>query len=117
LLGPAFAEQDKNTWGLDNSASSLDLESFCKTVPGTSVRECTMGSDRPSYVIALVGDSHAAQYRTALLELAKSKNWQIVTYVKGACTPSLPMFISAIEEEMRSSCQTWKSEVVNVVAT
>jgi peptidoglycan/LPS O-acetylase OafA/YrhL len=115
LLGPDFAESDDRTWGQDISDSALDLGEFCATVPETVVRECRVGSAAPSLVVALVGDSHAAQYRPALLELARRHDWQIVSYIKGACTPSLPTFRSSSPEENRAECQEWKKQMVPVV--
>jgi hypothetical protein len=115
LLGPDFAASDDRTWGQDIPDAALDLSEFCSTVPGTIVRECRVGSARPKLVIALVGDSHAAQYRPALLELARKHDWQIVSYVKGACTPSLPTFASLSPEENRAECQEWKRQMVPVV--
>ncbi|MDM7830699.1 acyltransferase family protein [Cellulomonas edaphi] len=46
---------------------------------------CTYGDADSSTVVALVGDSHAAQWEPALRLLAERDGWQLRTYVKSAC--------------------------------
>jgi hypothetical protein len=46
---------------------------------------CYWGSGRPSRVVALVGDSHAEHWTTALRRIAKAKNWSIIEMFAGGC--------------------------------
>ena len=47
--------------------------------------KCVYGVTDATYTVALVGDSHAAQWFPALERLAKHEGWRIVTFVKVAC--------------------------------
>jgi hypothetical protein len=46
---------------------------------------CVYGLRNAAVTIALVGDSHAAQWFPALERLAKHERWRIVTFVKVSC--------------------------------
>jgi peptidoglycan/LPS O-acetylase OafA/YrhL len=46
---------------------------------------CVYGPRKASFTIALVGDSHAAQWFPALERLARHEGWRIVTFVKVSC--------------------------------
>jgi peptidoglycan/LPS O-acetylase OafA/YrhL len=46
---------------------------------------CVYGDAHSTYVVALVGDSHAAHWFPALERLAKHDGWRVVTFVKVAC--------------------------------
>jgi hypothetical protein len=54
------------------------------------------------YTVALVGDSHAAQWFGALERLAKHEGWRVVTFVKVAC-PFIDMRVRnvALKREYR----------------
>ena len=54
---------------------------------GSAVVTCGLGADEASAdrTVAIVGDSHASQWFSALDRLGKTKNWHIKTYTKGAC--------------------------------
>jgi peptidoglycan/LPS O-acetylase OafA/YrhL len=54
---------------------------------GSEVVSCGLGADERSAVrtVAIVGDSHASQWFTALDRLGKTRNWHVKTFTKGAC--------------------------------
>ena len=51
----------------------------------TRPRDCVYGKTGSAFTVALIGDSHAAQWFPALERVAKSRGWRIVTFVKVAC--------------------------------
>ena len=51
----------------------------------TRPRECVYGKTGSTFNVALVGDSHAAQWFPALEQVAKTRGWRILTFVKVAC--------------------------------
>ena len=53
--------------------------------PATIPRDCVYGVRDAAYTVALVGDSHAAQWFGALERLARHEGWRVVTFVKVAC--------------------------------
>jgi len=46
---------------------------------------CRYGDTPPARKVALVGDSHAEQWRGALHEIARAENWEIVELLRGGC--------------------------------
>ena len=64
--------------------------------------KCVYGVRKAAYTIALVGDSHAAQWFPALERLAPQERWRIVTFVKVSC-PLIDMAVRnlALEREYR----------------
>lgn len=51
---------------------------------------CTYGDPGGTFVVALVGDSHAAHWFPALEAVARARGWRVETFVKVAC-PFLDM--------------------------
>jgi peptidoglycan/LPS O-acetylase OafA/YrhL len=64
--------------------------------------DCTYGVATSRFTVALVGDSHAAQWFPALDRLARHEGWRVVTFVKVAC-PFIDMRVSntALKREYR----------------
>lgn len=51
---------------------------------------CEYGeTEHPAATVALVGDSHAAQFTEPLLEIAAERDWRVVTYLHGSCPYSV----------------------------
>jgi peptidoglycan/LPS O-acetylase OafA/YrhL len=46
---------------------------------------CTYGDPDADFTVALVGDSHAAQWVSALQYVAQQRHWRLKTYTKSAC--------------------------------
>ncbi|OGO58286.1 MAG: hypothetical protein A2Z32_04810, partial [Chloroflexi bacterium RBG_16_69_14] len=51
----------------------------------TRPRDCVYGDKGAAFTVALVGDSHAAQWFPALERVARTRGWRILTFVKVAC--------------------------------
>jgi peptidoglycan/LPS O-acetylase OafA/YrhL len=68
----------------------------------TSPPDCVYGVRTGQFTVALVGDSHAAQWFPALDRLARHEGWRVVTFVKVAC-PFIAMRVSntALKREYR----------------
>ena len=68
----------------------------------TKPADCVYGVRDGTFTVALVGDSHAAQWFPALERLAKHEGWRIVTFVKVAC-PFIDMRVAntALKREYR----------------
>jgi hypothetical protein len=47
--------------------------------------DCAYGDKAGSTTVALVGDSHAAQWFPAIERVAKARSWRLLTFVKVAC--------------------------------
>ncbi len=68
----------------------------------TEPPSCIYGNGDGAFTVALVGDSHAAQWFPAVERLAKHEGWRVVTFVKVAC-PFIDMRVRniALKREYR----------------
>lgn len=76
----------------------------------TEVEPCIFGDEGSDYVVALVGDSHAAQWLPALTPVAEANNWRLETYTKSSC-PLNGVGLS-IQEVFYEECFQWGQEIV-----
>ena len=76
-----------------------------------SVLTCYWGTGKPTRVVALIGDSHAEHWRSALHRIAKAKNWQIVEMFSGGC-PATYARSTMFERRSRDGevCRAWTAK-------
>ena len=65
---------------------------------------------RPNQTAALIGDSHAGHWRTALEPTATARGWRGLAVVRTACAFSTAE--RGIPEPRRSGCKRWNTRVV-----
>jgi SGNH domain (fused to AT3 domains) len=77
---------------------------------------CAFGveAERASATFALVGDSHAAQWRGALAEVARARGWRGLSLTRDGCPLSSALKNTA--EPARSLCTRWNQEVLQWLA-
>ncbi|MBX3097973.1 MAG: acyltransferase [Salinibacterium sp.] len=81
--------------------------------PYRDVTTCQYGvRDHPSYRIALVGNSHAAQWLPALQELAGDRSLSITTYLAVGCMPTGATLVI----DSPQGCLDWGKRVVEQTA-
>ncbi|WP_406037128.1 SGNH hydrolase domain-containing protein [Micromonospora sp. NBC_00898] len=82
----------------------------------TTVRACTYGGPTATITVALIGDSHAAQWVPALQSVAEQRNWKLVTYTKSSC-PVLDVEV-AVGDDLRpyDSCVAWNRSLRSTLA-
>ncbi|HEU4673573.1 MAG TPA: SGNH hydrolase domain-containing protein, partial [Candidatus Limnocylindrales bacterium] len=75
--------------------------------------QCRYGVSNGAVTVALVGDSHAAQWFPAVERIARVRGWQVRTFVKVAC-PFADMRVAnlALKREYRE-CATWNLAVIS----
>jgi hypothetical protein len=76
----------------------------------SEVRTCRYGDPRAAFTVALVGDSHAAQWLPAVERVAQVNAWRVVTYVKAAC-PLVGVTV-ALSGRPYPSCADWNARVL-----
>jgi peptidoglycan/LPS O-acetylase OafA/YrhL len=74
--GPAYEDQPST----GNDCSSKDKEGF-------PLVTCTFGDPKGKFDVALFGNSHAAQWLPAIVDVAKARHWKITTYIVSSCVP------------------------------
>jgi hypothetical protein len=72
---------------------------------------CVYGDPAGDTTVALVGDSHAAQWVPPLIEVAKERGWKLVTNTKSSC-PYLDVTLTHTGREY-TACRDWNNEITS----
>ncbi len=95
----------------DAAADNPDVYADGCHVPpaGVDVATCVYGSPDSDVVVALVGDSHAAQWQPPLRQLAEERGWRLETYTKSGC----PFADVAVRSDLTGApypeCSEWNA--------
>ncbi|MGQ2903180.1 MAG: acyltransferase family protein [Neoaquamicrobium sediminum] len=72
---------------------------------------CTLGDPDGEKIMAITGDSHAAQWVPALDSIARKSGWKLMTFTKSACA------FSRVEVRLQgspyTSCIEWREKVID----
>ncbi|WP_203887810.1 acyltransferase family protein [Planotetraspora kaengkrachanensis] len=110
---PAGAVVDRVDWMTpDPARATADLPPTyadkCHQQTGKSeVITCRYGDPKGRITVAVVGDSKISQWVSALQPLAEQNGWQLVTYLKSACS-----FSTAVIETDGPACRAWGANVL-----
>jgi hypothetical protein len=100
----------KTVFGLDNPRRPASAR--CRPVAESPVAYCSFGAPaaRAKATFAVVGDSHAVQWRPALSIVARAERWRGLSVTTSGC------YFSAASEHFpgadRESCTTWYRSVL-----
>jgi len=73
---------------------------------------CVFGNTQGTYVVALIGDSHASALFPAVNAVAKAQGWKLEVYLKIDC-PFIDMRISDLNLKREyTECATWNNNVL-----
>jgi peptidoglycan/LPS O-acetylase OafA/YrhL len=79
---------------------------------GTEPPDCVYGPADSDVTIALVGDSHAAQWFPTLEVIANEQGWRLLPFTKVSCRfVDLPIMSRELVREY-TECETWRERVV-----
>ena len=76
------------------------------------LKTCDAGDVRSSIHVVLVGDSHAAQWTTALAEVASQRKWRLTMLTKDGC----PFASVRVATAWAGSCEAWNTQVAAYLA-
>lgn len=96
---------------------TLLLPSNCQgTKASDSVpKPCNLTTSKSQPKIALIGDSHSAQYMAAMMSLAKKNNWQVISFSKGGCPLSYAERVH--DAVLKPACKKWVANAVKLLKT
>jgi peptidoglycan/LPS O-acetylase OafA/YrhL len=80
----------------------------------TEVKVCEYGDTNADFTIALVGDSKAMQWITALDSIGDARGWRVVTYTKSACAFAEAVY--ANQGELYEECDQWRRAAADQLA-
>ncbi|WP_353988407.1 acyltransferase family protein [Ruicaihuangia caeni] len=102
-LEPSLAEVSDDIPRIYPDGCHLDVSQ-------TAVQRCSYGDTDSDTVVALFGDSHAAQWFPALERLAIEHSFRLDSYTKSSC-PSVEVPITT-RGVPYSECETWRNAVI-----
>jgi peptidoglycan/LPS O-acetylase OafA/YrhL len=74
---------------------------------------CTFGDPTANRTMALVGDSHANQWFSALSAFAQAQHWKLVFYGKAACPiGNYRTYVDATTNRLYTQCNDWRSALL-----
>lgn len=85
----------------------------CQIVPGYPLAvRCYWGSGHPAKTVAVIGDSHAEQWRTALGAIARQRNWALIEMYRGGCAANYaPAVIFEGRPRTPDQCLSWSHSI------
>lgn len=98
---PEVASRDMPELYAEGCANSLEED---------DPKSCVYGNLASRFTIAIVGDSHAAQWAPALQDYVSAKGWRLVVFTKASCPLSAAEV--AIQGKTYKSCTTWNKRVM-----
>ena len=79
---------------------------------GTEPPHCSYGDRNGKRTVALVGDSHAAQWFPALERIARQHGWRLVPFTNISCRfLDLPLIARELKREY-TECEGWRTRVI-----
>jgi peptidoglycan/LPS O-acetylase OafA/YrhL len=104
-LRPRLADARYDGDGLNERGCGLSLA-------GSQPPLCQLGVADANVSVALVGDSHAAQWFPALEVIAHERGWRLLPFTKDSCI-FLDMRIASLHLEREyTECALWREQVV-----
>lgn len=83
----------------------------------TTPPACVYGDRAGTFTLALVGDSHGAQWFPAFERVAKLHHWRLLVFTKVSCPfIDMPVRSNALKREY-TECSTWDAAVVAKLAS
>ena len=105
-LTPSLARAREDTDPLRADGCGLSLA-------GSKSPACVYGDPAGSVTVALVGDSHAAQWFPAVELLAGQRGWRLVPFTKFSCVfVDMRIWSPRLKREY-TECETWRERVVD----
>lgn len=100
-----------------HDSPSLMLPEFCQgTKASDSVpKPCNLTGKKSQTKIAMIGDSHSAQFMAPMMALAEKNNWQVVSFSKGGCPLSYAE--RTHDAVLKAACKKWVAAAVKQLTT
>jgi peptidoglycan/LPS O-acetylase OafA/YrhL len=107
-LQPRLVDARYDGDGLNDQGCGLSLA-------GSQPPLCQLGAREGSFTVALVGDSHAAQWFPAIDAIARARAWRVMPLTKDSCI-FLDMRIESLHLEREyAECTRWRQAVLQIL--
>jgi peptidoglycan/LPS O-acetylase OafA/YrhL len=111
--GPVPRDLDPSLGKARTDEDRLAAKGCGLALGGSRPPKCVFGDPDGDLTVALVGDSHAAQWFPAFNVLAKRNGWRLVPMTKFSCAfVDLPIWSDYLKREY-TECEDWRENVVD----
>ena len=87
------------------------------SLTGTSVGVCEAGDPDGRVTVAVIGDSHAGMWVTALDEIGRDRGWQVLAMTKSSCPPALGLTVRRSGQAGDyTQCSEWQEGLTETLA-
>lgn len=95
---------------------ALEPEDCFVGLSGTRVGVCEAGDPDGTRTVALIGDSHASMWMTALDQIGRDRGWRVIAMTKSSCPPARGLTIERTGQagDYRQ-CSTWQDNLDEVL--
>ena len=116
LGGPVPRDLAPSLGKARNDGDRLIADGCGLGLAGSQPPTCVYGDRKGSITIALVGDSHAANWFPAFRRLAVRNHWRLVPYTKSSCVfLDMRIWSQHLNREY-TECATWRERVIQKLA-
>ncbi|MFD0581153.1 acyltransferase family protein [Dactylosporangium darangshiense] len=77
--------------------------------------ECAYGDTASKTTVALVGDSHAAQWFPAFELIAQQRHWRLVVHTKSACPAASVLVYQSALNRAYNECVQWRDQTLDSI--
>ncbi|KAB1644165.1 acyltransferase family protein [Gulosibacter chungangensis] len=106
-FAPSFGE-------VADDLPALYADGCGESSPAAVAKPCIYGDPDGDTTVALVGDSHAAQWFPALEPIAKQQGWRLEIYTKSSC-PFATVSVLDGHDQRNSGCDDWNDQVTEAL--
>ncbi|ANS79286.1 O-antigen acetylase [Serinicoccus hydrothermalis] len=91
---------------------ALEPQDCFVSLSGTRVGVCEGGDPDGATTVALIGDSHASMWMTALDAIGRDRGWKVVAMTKSSCPPARDLTIERTGQASDyRQCSTWQDNL------
>lgn len=112
IPAPSLADDDKPVVYSDQP-NGQDCDSDDQD--GYPLTTCVFGDQNGTFNVALVGNSHAAHWAPALIEIASLRHWRITTYIASGCATAETKPVWDNGKKAADECIRWNHDVVDAL--
>src|SRR5699024_5452955 len=85
--------------------------------PSPKAVGCTYGNPGGTFTVALLGDSHAAQWVPTFQALAEKHGWRLRVFTKSSCPLCGATVAVGKDNRPYAGCDGWNADVQRIMAT
>jgi peptidoglycan/LPS O-acetylase OafA/YrhL len=116
-LGQRSARSPGEAIFLKATADNVGGDHDCLTgFRSDHLKICSFGPSDAKAVV-LFGDSHAEQWLPALIQLANSEHWHLLTLLKASCPSAMVAIYNPRLERQEYECSAWRNRALSYIYT